>query len=218
MGWLEFVASLIRSLAWPAMLGFVVWLLRKPIERFIDKLKRASGWGVSVETVDDLSEQTREAAEKLEADSESPSTSDDASSDIESPYDPFSTNALLKRIADRKRYLESWMSRNINYPPAGIVLKCHSTLLSCVDEIAEWANAELSQAGIISRRLSMLDRNAGLTNLTANIDDLKNIANHNPDSVSMRAAMNVYSATISAMQELPDLIGKLDSRGRDISG
>ncbi len=40
MDWLDFVASLVRSLAWPVALVVVVWLLRKEIQGLLQRLEK----------------------------------------------------------------------------------------------------------------------------------------------------------------------------------
>lgn len=49
MGWLEFSANVIDSLAWPAAFAVVIFLLRKQLRRLISRLRRASYRGAVAE-------------------------------------------------------------------------------------------------------------------------------------------------------------------------
>ena len=49
MNWREFLASLVDSLAWPAAIVFIAYLLREAIRRRIEALRRISHKGTGTE-------------------------------------------------------------------------------------------------------------------------------------------------------------------------
>jgi hypothetical protein len=58
MDWLEFLASVIGSLAWPAAIAFIVYLLREPIRKVIPGLRKFGFAGLEAE----FGERVQEAA------------------------------------------------------------------------------------------------------------------------------------------------------------
>src|SRR6202042_1648213 len=46
---LQFIASLVRSLAWPAAVAFMVFLLRLPIRGLLARVSKVRGGGIEVE-------------------------------------------------------------------------------------------------------------------------------------------------------------------------
>jgi|GEM_PF-3434500 len=72
MDWLEFVASLVSSLAWPAVVVIAIWLFREPLGGLVTRLTQWEGLGVRaqfIEKLDDVAgvagEVADEAREKL---------------------------------------------------------------------------------------------------------------------------------------------------------
>ena len=49
MSTLTFVASLVRSLAWPLMIGLVIVMMRKPLGQLLERIRRASWKDMTVD-------------------------------------------------------------------------------------------------------------------------------------------------------------------------
>ena len=77
MHWLGFLASLIRSLAWPIAIALFVWWLREPIKKRIEHLRRARLGGQEFEFADAVQDAEAAAAEAALPSSE-PTTEDPA--------------------------------------------------------------------------------------------------------------------------------------------
>jgi hypothetical protein len=62
MGWLEFMANVIESLAWPAAIAMAVVLLRKQLRGLIARLRKASYRGAEVELFGEAVEEAEKVA------------------------------------------------------------------------------------------------------------------------------------------------------------
>ncbi|QJR01644.1 hypothetical protein HH800_05195 [Sphingobium yanoikuyae] len=64
MDWMQFVAALIASAAWPVAIGSIAYCQRVPIGKFIDRIKSAEAFGAKVRM--DVSEDIEEARETIQ--------------------------------------------------------------------------------------------------------------------------------------------------------
>ena len=64
MGWLEFIASIVRSIAWPAVIIILLFLLRKQLGNLAERLTEFSFPGGKAKFKDELAK-GRRAADKL---------------------------------------------------------------------------------------------------------------------------------------------------------
>ena len=67
MSGLEFFASLVRSLAWPAAVAFGLWLFRSPFAGLIERVIKVKGPGFEVDAIENAVRRTLVAHDILEA-------------------------------------------------------------------------------------------------------------------------------------------------------
>lgn len=97
LSFLEFLASVIDSLAWPVLVGFIVFLLRSPVAKLLDRLSRFK--------YKDLEAEFRDKLEDLKASSETEPAG-------ESSVDPSANSISLQELAEvspRAAIMEAWI-------------------------------------------------------------------------------------------------------------
>ncbi len=65
MSWLQFVASIVQSLAWPAVVVALLFILRRPISALLGRIKTAKGYGVEL-SFSEAADKVREAVAEID--------------------------------------------------------------------------------------------------------------------------------------------------------
>ncbi len=66
IGWMEFISSLVGSLAWPVVIGLVFLMFRTPLTALINNIKQAS-WGDGSITIDRQLEEAEQTGQQVAA-------------------------------------------------------------------------------------------------------------------------------------------------------
>ncbi len=134
MDWMQFVAALVESLAWPAVAVVMVALLRKPITKLIPQIRTFKYKDLHVDLGEQL-EEVKEAVKKDAVDDQNPIPS--------SPPLPAQPDVLsLARLDPRAAILSSWI--DVERALRALALKAgisfNSTPMSTASELhaADW--------------------------------------------------------------------------------
>ncbi len=101
MDWKEFFASLVGSLAWPAVVAYLAFLLKDKLAELLPKLKRFKHKDTELEFVQAVEELQKEVSE-AQAEQPVPAEPD---KELEEQY---SFLARLSEISSRSAVLEAW--------------------------------------------------------------------------------------------------------------